>query len=97
MTPILPQVKDCGLHTKVAYGYSNVLHTQLSVVRHFGACNINRTPFTYIAETDELIRDDVLKWWHDNKKQNESKCDGNVQQWTLPVQATKACDGGPKS
>ena len=42
-------------------GYRDVSHTQLSIARHSGGTTINGKRFTYIPETDELIRDDVLK------------------------------------
>ncbi len=39
----------------------HVSKTQLSVARHFGACTYNGANYTYLAESDELVRNDVLK------------------------------------
>ena len=47
-------------------GYSGVSRTQLSIARHSGAAVINGRRYTYVAESDELLRDDALamvrKW-----------------------------------
>ena len=39
-----------------------VSSTQFSVSRHYGGCTYNGKYYTYLYDTDELIRDDVLKW-----------------------------------
>ncbi len=36
--------------------------TQLSIARYYGAAKYNGASYTYLGESDELIRDDVLKW-----------------------------------
>ena len=36
--------------------------TQLSISRHYGGCKFNGEHYTYLPLTDELIRDDVLKF-----------------------------------
>lgn len=35
---------------------------QLSVARHYGGAIYNGWRYTYMPATDELVRDDVLKW-----------------------------------
>lgn len=42
-------------------GWRNVTYTQLSIARHYGGTNVNGVHYTYIPESDELVRDDVLK------------------------------------
>ncbi len=39
-----------------------VSNSYLSVARHYGTANYNGSRYTYLPETDELIRNDVLKW-----------------------------------
>ena len=36
--------------------------TQFSVARHYGGATFNGWHYTYIPITDELVRDDVVKW-----------------------------------
>lgn len=65
---MLDGVENCGLHTKTPYGISNVSHTQFSIARYYGACNFNGERYTYFPDTDELVRDDVLKWRRKQKR-----------------------------
>jgi len=58
----LSGVGDCGLHRRTPYGMTNVRMTQLSIARHYGGITFNGDSYTYLPHTDELIRDDVLKW-----------------------------------
>lgn len=48
-------------HAGEVIAYAGVSHTQLSIARHRGGAQLPSGPFTYIPETDELIRDDVLQ------------------------------------
>lgn len=43
------------------YCIGNASMSQFSVARHYGACTFNGHRYTYMATSDELIRDDVLK------------------------------------
>lgn len=76
---ILADLDDCPLHRYSPYGVTNVSMTQLSIARYYGAINFNGFKYIYHPMTDELIREDVLKWqtkqWRLNqktKKQNEN-------------------------
>lgn len=62
-------VADCGLHRRTPYGMTNVSQSQFSIARYYGACNYGESYYIYLADTDELIRDDVLKW----KRKQERK------------------------
>jgi muramoyltetrapeptide carboxypeptidase LdcA involved in peptidoglycan recycling len=42
--------------------FSGVSNSQLSIARHYGAINFQGQMYTYFPATDELIRDDVLKF-----------------------------------
>lgn len=41
-------------------GWRDVSYTQLSIARHYGGTTVNGVHYTYIPESDELVRDDVL-------------------------------------
>ena len=78
----LSGLDDCPLHRKAPYGVKNVSHTQLSIARYYGAINFNGFKYIYQPMTDELIREDVLKWkikqWRANQKSNRKKNE-NIQ------------------
>ena len=42
--------------------YCDVSYSQLSLARHAGGAMVHGRRFTYVTATDELIRDDLLKW-----------------------------------
>lgn len=44
------------------FAIQGVSHTQLSIARHYGGCRYNGESYTYIPETDELIREDVFRF-----------------------------------
>lgn len=41
---------------------THVRNNQLSIARHYGGCTFHGSRYIYIPGTDELIRDDVLKF-----------------------------------
>ena len=47
---------------------TNVSMTQLSIARHYGGIRYNGDQYKYFADTDELVRDDVLKWQRKQKR-----------------------------
>ena len=47
---------------------TNVSMTQLSIARYYGGCKFQGDSYTYLPHTDELIRDDVLKWQRKQKR-----------------------------
>lgn len=55
-------LEECPLHKRTPFGMTNVRMTQLSIARFYGACRYNGDTYTYLPDTDELIRDDVLRW-----------------------------------
>ena len=36
--------------------------TQLSIARYYGTINFNGYKYIYYPDTDELIREDVMRW-----------------------------------
>lgn len=53
---------SCPLHRRTPFGMRNVSKTQLSLARHYGGIKYNGDQYTYLPDTDELIRCDVQKW-----------------------------------
>lgn len=51
-----------GLHQRTPYAIGEVSHGQLSVARHYGGCVFKSEKYSYFAESDELVRDDVLAY-----------------------------------
>jgi hypothetical protein len=73
---ILDDLDTCPLHRKTPFGVTNVSMTQLSIARYYGMINFNGYKYIYYPDTDELIREDVMKWKAKqlktkHKKQNE--------------------------
>lgn len=63
LTPenIDPLVAAGKLKSDDAIGWRGVSNTQLSIARYYGGTKVNGVHYTYIPESDELVRDDVLK------------------------------------
>lgn len=61
-TTHLDDLAGCPLHRRTPFGITNVTQTQFSIARFYGAPELNGEPYTYLPDTDELIRDDVLCW-----------------------------------
>ena len=55
-------LEACPLPRKTPFGMTNVTMTQFSIAQYYGACSFNGERYTYLPDTDELIRDDVLRW-----------------------------------
>jgi hypothetical protein len=58
----IPDTSACPLSRKTPYGMTNVSMTQHSEARLYGGCRFNGQTYTYFPDTDELVRDDVLRW-----------------------------------
>lgn len=55
-------LEECPLPRKTPFGITNVRMTQFSIARFYGGIQFNGDTYTYLSDTDELIRDDVLEW-----------------------------------
>lgn len=51
-----------SLHQRTPYLIPGVSRSQFSIARRYGGTTYNREAYTYIPPTDELIRDDVLRF-----------------------------------
>lgn len=45
-----------------------VSRSQLSIARFYGGCKFQGRNYSYIPTTDELLRDDVMKWLAKHRK-----------------------------
>lgn len=58
-------------HFKQPFLIQYVSQGMFSVARFAGGATINGASYTYLTNTDELIRDDVLKWVTRRRKQEK--------------------------
>lgn len=61
-------LNESNQHRDTPFIIGNVSHTQLSIARRYGGCNYQGRAYTYLPETDELIRGDVLRWLAERRK-----------------------------
>lgn len=52
--------------------------SQLSIARFYGGCKFQGRNYTYIPTTDELLRDDVVKWLAKHRKVHRKVCGGSI-------------------
>ena len=71
-------LQSSGLHRKNPYLISGVCNTQLSIARHYGGLVFRGDSYQYIQESDELIRNDVLRWL-ENRRKEQSKVAAEVE------------------
>ena len=55
-------LQNTDLHRETPFLIRGVSQTQFSIARYYGGVKYNGHAYTYLADTDELIRDDVEKW-----------------------------------
>ena len=81
---ILIDLDDCKLHRKSPFGITNVSHTQFSIARYYGAINFNGFKYIYYPDTDELIREDVMRWKAKQLKAKHNKNEKTQEEmkWT---------------
>lgn len=58
----LAALQTTSLTRDTPFIIQGVSNTQLSIARHYGGCRFQNREYRYIPHTDELIRDDVVKW-----------------------------------
>lgn len=51
----------------------NVSHGVFSISRHFGGTIFNGAHYAYIPASDELVREDVLKWATKRRKSKKGR------------------------
>ena len=68
----LEALGSSGLPKDTPFLIRGVSHTQFSVARHYGGATVNGWAYAYLPDTDELIRQDVMKWLKRRRKM-ESK------------------------
>ena len=55
-------LQDCRLSRDTPFAIQGVSQGFFSIARHAGGIVYQGKHYTYMAPTDELVRDDVLKW-----------------------------------
>lgn len=55
-----------------------VSRSQLSIARFYGGCKFQGRNYSYIPTTDELLRDDVVKWLAKHRKAQRKVGAGNT-------------------
>ena len=55
-------LQSSKLNRDTPFAIRGVTQTQFSIARYYGGCKFNGAHYTYFAESDELVRDDVLKF-----------------------------------
>ena len=58
----LDAVQSSGLDPFTPYVIQGANFTQFSIAQYFGMCKYGGRDYYYNRATDELIREDVLKW-----------------------------------
>jgi hypothetical protein len=58
----IPDTSACPLSRKTPYSFKDVSNTGLALAQIYGGCNYMGQTYTYFPDTDELVRDDVLRW-----------------------------------
>lgn len=64
----LDGLDNCPLHRDTPFGIRGVSQSQFSIARHYGGIKFRGQSYTYCPDTDELIRDDVLRWKHQQER-----------------------------
>lgn len=65
----LDAVQVSGLDPFTPYVIQGVSQSQFSIARHFGGCTYGGREYYYIPTTDELIREDVVRWVTTRRKE----------------------------
>lgn len=61
------------LHQRTPYIVTDVSRGMFSIARHAGGMTFNGCRYTYIAQTDECVRDDVMRAVVKLRRQKEGK------------------------
>jgi hypothetical protein len=81
----LNAVHASGLDPFTPYVIDVVSRSQFSVARHFGGCTYGGREYYYIPTTDELVREDVVRWIMTRRKeaQRVAREAGEAQQMEM--------------
>lgn len=71
----LAALEESGLPRESPYIIQGVSHSQFSIARFYGGVIAYGQRYTYNPQSDELCRDDVLKWLKEFRKKKVVKKD----------------------
>lgn len=77
------ELQASNLERGTPFAICGVIHTQLSIARHYGGCKFMGRHYVYIPETDELLRDDVVKWLAKHRKERRKAGGATASQGDL--------------
>lgn len=66
-------IAAAALHRRTPFAIWPCQGTHFSIARHTGMIKFQNDVFVYFPNTDELVRDDVLKAIRDSQKQKTAK------------------------
>ena len=73
--PEIEALQSSKLDKEAPFLIRGVSNSQLSIARHYGGCTFQKRWYKYMPLTDELIRDDAVKWLAKHRKQQKKqKC-----------------------
>lgn len=67
------ELQNTKLSRNTPFSIQGVSNSQLSIARHYGGCKYQGRQYVYIPTTDELIREDVVKWVMIYRKPKKAK------------------------
>jgi hypothetical protein len=68
------------------FAIGGVSQSQLSITRHYGGCKFQGRNYSYFPMSDELLRDDVVKWLAKHRKaQKKVGADNTPKQQDLMI------------
>lgn len=64
----IDSLQETKLDRATPFVICEVSRSQLSIARFYGGCKFQGRNYSYIPTTDELLRDDVVKWLAKHRK-----------------------------
>ena len=75
-----------NLDRATPFAIGGVSQSQLSIARYYGGCKFQGRNYSYLPLTDELLRDDVVKWLAKHRKaQKKAGADTTATQQELMI------------
>lgn len=74
----LDALQASTLHRKTPYIIQNVSRGYFSIARYYGSASIKGSSYIYNPTSNELVRDDVLKWLVKHRKTREKNDKGQI-------------------
>lgn len=89
-------LQSTKLDRATPFAISGVSLSQLSIARHYGGCTFQGRSYIYLPETDELLRDDVVKWLAKHRKAQRKVGGGSTAMQADLLTANATSERGEK-